>query len=529
MTNATVGGDGGPFYTPYILDPQNAGELLVGTCRVWRGSTGGSAFSTLSIDFDTLSNTTCTGNEINLVRGLAAGGPKQNTFSNVVYATTEGSGPNSGNGGGGVWVTTNAATTQMTAVSGAINPLHYTISFVAVDAADTTGKTAYVSLMGFVGAGNQHIWKTTNAGQNWVAFGSTTTGLPDSPVNTLLVDSDSGLIYAGTDVGVFVSSTSAANWTELGPDAQPGATGYLPNVPVSALRLFSAGGTKELRVSTYGRGIWRFTLALTPDYQVAVSNSPLSAFPSQAALFMGTLKAINGYSSPVTLSCGTGAPGACTFPLGNPITPTDGGASFSVSMDAGASIADYNFNVHAVGSDVNTITHDAPVTLHVVDFGITAPSPNTVTAAQGGNLDQRNLPGDGFRRVRRRSDAELSGRFAHGSRLPFRAIEYGESNVRKPCHRDSDGEHDGKHSGWNGHGHPASRCRWRASAQTTDLPSHRRGATGLQLGRRRCAYRTRRTIHTKLRIHGYTRRRDLHHRRNICLRQSAGPNGFLRL
>jgi hypothetical protein len=72
VTNITVGGDGGPFYTPYILDPQNSTEMLVGTCRVWRGSTSGTAFSPLSVNFDVLSNSTCTGNEFNLVRGLAA-------------------------------------------------------------------------------------------------------------------------------------------------------------------------------------------------------------------------------------------------------------------------------------------------------------------------------------------------------------------------------------------------------------------------------------------------------------------------
>jgi hypothetical protein len=44
VTNVNVGGDSGPFYTPYILDPQNAGEFLVGTCRVWRGSTGAPPF-----------------------------------------------------------------------------------------------------------------------------------------------------------------------------------------------------------------------------------------------------------------------------------------------------------------------------------------------------------------------------------------------------------------------------------------------------------------------------------------------------
>src|SRR5437899_6717404 len=42
VSPANLGGDQGAFYTPYILDPQNTGQMLVGTCRVWRISTSGS-------------------------------------------------------------------------------------------------------------------------------------------------------------------------------------------------------------------------------------------------------------------------------------------------------------------------------------------------------------------------------------------------------------------------------------------------------------------------------------------------------
>ena len=386
VTNATVGGDAGPFYTPYILDPQNTGELLVGTCRVWRGSTAGSAFSVLSPNFDMLSSTTCTGDEFNLVRSLAAGGPKQNNFSNVVYATTEGSGPNCAGScgapfGGEVWVTTSAASTQMSHVTGNINPLHYTISSVTLDDSDVTGKTAYVALMGFVGAGNAHIWKSTNAGQSWTAFGDTTTGLPDAPVNALLVDSSAGIVYAGTDVGVFSSPISSAIWGEVGPDAQPGASGYLPNVAVTALRMFNSGDTKKLRVSTYGRGVWEFAPSTTPDFTNVVSDSTQTVFPSQNAVFHGTLTAQNGYSNAVNLSCSGNLPATCAL---NPTqaTPAVGGTPYTIT--AGGAVGDYTFSGRGEGTDDNSMTHDAAITLHVVDFGLTNPNPGTVTAPQGG-------------------------------------------------------------------------------------------------------------------------------------------------
>ena len=35
-----LGGDNAPFYMPYMLDPQAANHLLVGTCRLWRVDRG---------------------------------------------------------------------------------------------------------------------------------------------------------------------------------------------------------------------------------------------------------------------------------------------------------------------------------------------------------------------------------------------------------------------------------------------------------------------------------------------------------
>jgi len=57
--------------------------------------------------------------------------------------------------------------------------------------------------------------------------------------------------------------------------------------------------------------------------------------------------------------------------------------SFTVSASAGGTAQDYLFNIHGVGADAATITHDAPVTLRVVDFALSAPSPASVTMAQG--------------------------------------------------------------------------------------------------------------------------------------------------
>ncbi|HVM91529.1 MAG TPA: hypothetical protein VMT67_01895 [Terriglobales bacterium] len=374
-----LGGDGSAFYAPFILDPQDQTAMLVGTCRVWRGTptVPPSSFLALGPDFDTLGSNTCTGEEINLVSALAAGGPTAGYMSTAVYATTEGTGPNVTTPfGGEVWVTTNAGIVPMNNVTGAINPSNYTISSVALDTGDATGATGYAGIMGF---NVSHVFKTANAGATWTDWsGSGATGLPDAPVNALLVDSSAHLVYAGTDVGVFVSSTTSPSWSEVGTQAQPGATGYLPNVPVTAVRMFGYGGTKKLRVSTYGRGIWEYTLATGPDFTNVISNSPQTIFPSQTATFNGTLTALSGYASKVNLSCSGGAPSTCTT------NPTQETPTATYTLAAGGAVGDYTFNSHAVGTDPQTITHDAAVVLHVVDFNLSAPSPNALTVAQGG-------------------------------------------------------------------------------------------------------------------------------------------------
>ncbi len=383
--SSVLGGDHGAFYTPYILDPQNPnGEMFIGTCRVWRLTSSGSALK-LSNDFDNLGTGVCTGNEVELVTSLDAGGPQDGSGnSKVIYATTDGTGPlaadqNGAHRGGDVWATTNAGAVLMSKVTQNINSSFYATSSVAMDKADPTGKTAYVGIMGFHVS---HVWKTANAGTSWSDWtGSGATALPDAPVDALLVDPldpQGPKIYAGTDAGIFVSSTSSPSWTEVGPAPGPGVTGFLPNAPVTAIRIFDDNaGNRKLRVSTYGRGIWEFALAAVPDFTNVISDSPQTVFPTQNATFHGTLAVQGGYSNAINLSCTGTPPSTCTL---NPTqVPAPGSGTYTVT--AGGAVGDYSFNAHATD---NTITHDAPVTLHVVDFGLTDPSPATVTAQQGG-------------------------------------------------------------------------------------------------------------------------------------------------
>jgi len=261
--------DTSPFYLTFINAPHSASSVTLGTCRIRPGSSTGGSFSLLSPDFETGGSGACIGNETNLIRSLAAGGVSDaNGLSQVIYVGTNGEGPLVPTipRGGNVWVTTNAdaGAGAWADVTQSINPQGFPVSGIALDAADPLGKTAYVAIMGFH---TPHLWKTTNAGISWTDFTAT---LPDAPVNVIVVDSGSsllnGMVYVGTDVGVFASSTGAPNWSEVGPTA--GQQGFLPNVAVTTQNLQCG------RAETPARGHLRSrNLGMEPDHD--------SGFPTQ--------------------------------------------------------------------------------------------------------------------------------------------------------------------------------------------------------------------------------------------------------
>jgi hypothetical protein len=399
VTSADVGGDDGAFFFPYILDPQSNSALLVGTCRIWRGSrTSGGAFTVLSPNFDTLGSGICSGSEVNTVSAIVAGGPTDANGSTVVYATTSGLGPINGPldspVGGNIWVTTNAtagptsfANVTNNGPQGSINPNQFPISAVALDPTDTSGSTAYVTIMGFTAPPGSnspapgHVWKTTNAGASWIDY---TSNLPDSPANAIVVDPAQGEVYVATDVGVFASPTSSPNWTEFGPIPSSSASGFLPNVAVTALNIFNSDGEELLRASTYGRGIWQYAIAApSPDFQLSVSNSPQTVIAGASGSFSVTATALNGYASSITLTCVPA--GSAASPTPCEVEPSSGVPTTTFTVAAGANDGEgtYNFNVQAIGSDPNNTTKTLPLTLNVVSFALTTPAPVTLTVPRG--------------------------------------------------------------------------------------------------------------------------------------------------
>src|SRR6185436_5925988 len=88
-----------------------------------------------------------------------------------------------------------------------------------------------------------YIYRTDDYGQTWTKLTTGKNGIPaDSPTRVVREDPDrEGLLYAGTEFGVFLSFDNGAHW-------QPFQLN-LPNVPVSDIKVHH----KDLIVSTQGR------------------------------------------------------------------------------------------------------------------------------------------------------------------------------------------------------------------------------------------------------------------------------------
>jgi hypothetical protein len=124
------------------------------------------------------------------------------------------------------------------------------ISGIAIDAADASGRTAYVGFNGFSrtwtegpGAGIGHIWKTTDAGATWTNVSG---NFPDIPVNDIVMRG--GKLVVATDLSTLISTDAGAHWSRLGT--------ALPFTTVMDIHL---GPDGKLYAATHGRGIWSIT------------------------------------------------------------------------------------------------------------------------------------------------------------------------------------------------------------------------------------------------------------------------------
>jgi hypothetical protein len=414
VDNADVAGDGltMPTPAPFLVDPLDPTELLVGTCRVWRGPADGTAWNAtnaISPILDRGAGSYCNGDA--LIRSMAAmelpGG------SEIVYVGMYGS-ANGGatlpghvlsaivTPGGATPVWRDLTASPVTNGTQAMNVYGLDISSIVIDGHDPTGNTVYATVAGFASPTEnvQVVYRSADGGAHWAFL---TSNLPPSPANSLAVDpQDACTVYIATDAGVY-STRQVTSCASAGSTCWSAFGSGLPLAPVVELTTAPVNASAQLiTAGTYGRGVWQAPEWTAGTRLTTATVGPASiTFPSQ---FNGS-----GSSAPVPVTVtNTGA-----IPLTiNAISITGNSADFSSSgcqsttlqrgdactlqvtftpADAGLRTATLNFNANVSCQQLHVALSGTGIAPPVnaspaaIDFGgspvgtATAPLPVTVT------------------------------------------------------------------------------------------------------------------------------------------------------
>jgi len=286
---ADVNGDGSAMAmpAPFIVDPLDSTQLLVGTCRIWRGPADGGWTASNAISpmlNGAMGHSRCSNDA--LIRTIAAlplsGGGE------VIYVGMYGVGDGGASLAGHVLKATYDPTGTSLPVwqDLTVNPvtndtlrLNYyglDISSILVDPHDATGNTVYVTVEGFPDLTHnvRVAYRSTDGGAHWAFI---TSNLPSSPANSFVVDpQDANTAYIATDNGVFSTRQIAACATAASHCWSAFGTG-LPHSPV--VQLSAAPATASLNVlvaATYGRGVWQIPLWTAGIQMTSATVSPRS-------------------------------------------------------------------------------------------------------------------------------------------------------------------------------------------------------------------------------------------------------------
>ena len=206
---------------------------------------------------------------------------------------------------GQVWATSTGSSTLVNITSGSFpaNPNGSTTNkFVGRAVIDPNNKNvAYVAFSFFAPAG-QGVWKITNlvaasgaspAAPAWAPAGN---GIPSIPINALVIDPiNSNNLYAGTDIGVYISTDGGATWNPFGAG--------LPRAAVFDLAIQPSN--RILRAGTHGRGVWEIPLVSPGASTVQFSTGSTSVTEGQVSTTV-TVTRSGDTSFPASVSYATG-------------------------------------------------------------------------------------------------------------------------------------------------------------------------------------------------------------------------------
>jgi photosystem II stability/assembly factor-like uncharacterized protein len=254
--------------SPLMISLHDPDAIYAASEVLWKSTDRGMGWKIISPDLTRNDKT----------KQTASGGPLTKDITSVEYYDTIFALAESPLRKGHLWLGTDDGLVQMSADDGAhwhnitpaempawstvsmTEPSHFDlgVAYIAVDRHRLDDIAPYA-------------WKTSDQGKTWVSIAA---GLPAGAVVHVVREDPvrRGLLYAGTELGVFVSFDDGAHWSPL----QQG----LPVSPVHDLTVHGA----DLVAATHGRGFWILD-DVTPLRQAAkASNDELVLYAPQTAL-----------------------------------------------------------------------------------------------------------------------------------------------------------------------------------------------------------------------------------------------------
>jgi len=226
------------FVTPFICCPSNPNILYAGGVSIYKSINGG-------LDWQGPYGTTVIGGTKILSMYSSA------TSVDTVYC---------GAVNGRIFRSVNAGLNWSNVTDSSITPNRY-----ATDITVNPNKSNDI-IVTFGGFGTGHVFRSTNAGNNWQNISG---NLPDVPHHCVVMDPVYNQnIYVGSDLGVYVTTNSGANWHE-----------YRTGMPYAlAFDVTVVYPNRKLRVATYGNGIYERKLLENPVSVNPVSNENVKGF-----------------------------------------------------------------------------------------------------------------------------------------------------------------------------------------------------------------------------------------------------------